>query len=640
MENEKYGAVITAETSPFKKAINDLVSFMKNFGKEIKEDTRFEINPDISKKELLKWQEDLNNSLNKAKTNLNAFKGTSTEKYWQEDIDRYSEGLIAVNKRLKEIDDSEKEVNEDLKEINQNASQSTLGKLFDNSIKKIKHFTYYLLGARSVFSLFMKYQGIYYQYNERMQYQSELSQNAIALSLAPAFEFLGNVVAYASIGIAKFIELLTGVNVLSKVTTKGIRDYNKSLKETQTLASGIDEVTNLNMPSGTGLASQYSALNDFQKKVAEVTKWFEDNPWIQDLANALKKVWGIIGNIIEGIGGIENALILLGGIKVMSSLGKLLGAFGVNGVGATGLLGVLAVTGLITEGLHQYSIKDVNKPFEEHLKKLQEYSKDFNENMSGTEYRDKLIKINKIVTDILTKIAQEPEEYKKSKNEINKVLKDLQKITGIDYVAKIEAQLEYDPKEHEGLFNGLKDGFKSMITGFKNVIYGDEMSQSWEYFKKKGILSFEDIGKQGINSVQSIINKVNELTNKKYTLNMKAKITAEVGKASTSAAQTLSEAITKAIRGYANGLDYVPYDNYPAVLHKGEAVVPAKYNPTIHSQGNEYTNSLLETMIIKLDDLSKRPNEFIIDGQKFANATYPLYEQERSRNNYVEGVVR
>ena len=188
-------------------------------------------------------------------------------------------------------------------DVRKSANNSTkdLGSIFDKSIGKIKRFTFYLLGARSIFSLFMKYQSIYYQYNEQMQYQSELSQNAIALSLAPAFELLGNVMTYASIAFAKFIELLTGVNVLSKVTTKGIREYNKSLKETQTLVSGIDEITNLTNPQNLGLASQYQALEDFQKKVAEVEKFFQENKWVGQLAEDLKKIWQGFSKIYDYI---------------------------------------------------------------------------------------------------------------------------------------------------------------------------------------------------------------------------------------------------------------------------------------------------------------------------------------------------
>jgi hypothetical protein len=35
----------------------------------------------------------------------------------------------------------------------------------------------------------------------------------------------------------------------------------------------------------------------------------------------------------------------------------------------------------------------------------------------------------------------------------------------------------------------------------------------------------------------------------------------------------------------ATGTNYIPYDNFPAILHKGEAVVPAKYNPAAGGAG-------------------------------------------------------
>lgn len=47
----------------------------------------------------------------------------------------------------------------------------------------------------------------------------------------------------------------------------------------------------------------------------------------------------------------------------------------------------------------------------------------------------------------------------------------------------------------------------------------------------------------------------------------------------------------------ATGTNYVPYDNFPALLHKGEAVVPAKYNPMTGGSGktnvviNNYSNT-------------------------------------------------
>ena len=649
-DKETYGVVVEAKTNLFKKAIQELSGMIKNFGKVAEEETtvtpKFVINPNIKLKELYKWREDLQKEIDKTQEDMTYLNGSATQKFFQKDLDRYKDGLEAVNYRINELEGTQNGYNNELEETNEeldeidNASKRTSNSLkimLDGGISKIKRFTYYLLGARSVFSLFMKYQSIYYQYNEKMQYQSELSQNAIALSLAPAFEFLGNVITYASIGFAKFIELLTGVNVLSKVTTKGIRDYNKSLKETQTLVSGIDEITNLTTPNNLGLASQYQALADFQKKVAEVTKWFNENPWIKDLASALKTAWDWILKIIDGVGGVQNALLLLGGYKVMTSIGKLIGTKGIAGLGASGLLGVVGVLGLVAEGLHQISKQNTSKPFEENMKNLSMYAEKFNKNMSATEYRSNLIDINTELVSIATKIKEQPEEYKNVQNELDKIWDKLKSITGIDYKAKIQTQLEYDPKQDEGLFNGLKSGFNTMINGFKDALNGDEMTKSWETFRKN---AEKELNKIALNQQYfNLAVKFNIDKNSVLNLANKIKNLSAIFGVSNSTFDKIASKVLKNF-GYAKGLDYVPYDNYPALLHKGEAVVPAKYNPTIHSEGNEYTNSLLETVVMKLDDLSRKPTILNIDGQQFANATYEHYEEARNNQNYVEGVVR
>lgn len=651
-ENEKYGIELEAKTGLFKKGMQELSKMVKDFGKEAEKNTT--IAPEIDLNELYKWREETQKLLQQERENKKFNLGGGSEGIYDKNIKWYEDVLDAINTRINELNGNEEELNDELEETNETANKTSfsLSSLFDKSIGKIKRFTYYLLGARSVFSLFMRYRSIYYQYNEEMQYQSELSQNAIALSLAPAFEFLGNVITYTSIGIAKFIELLTGVNILSKVTTKGIRDYNKSLKETQTLVSGIDEITNLTNPQGLGLASQYQALADFQKKVAEVEKFFNENKWITDLAEGLRKVWNfinekiipILSNMIEGVGGVQNALILLGGYKVMSSLGRLLGtAGGIAGAGASGLLGILAVCGLVSMSLLEISRENTNKPFEENLKNLRTYASEFHKNMTSDEYQDVLKKINKELGSVQAKIKKQPEEYAKVKDELDDVFDLLTDITGIDY--KIE--LQHDPAEEEGFFNGIKVGFKTMINGFKDALGVGEMDKSWEHFEQKGKESINNITDKILglptqisNSITNITDKINKITKTNYVIKFTTSIVSKIGEGATATANALSQAIVKSIRGYAKGLDYVPYDNYPALLHKGEAVVPAKYNPSIHSEGNDYTNSLLETLILKVDDLASRPNVFEIDGQQFANATYGLYDNERKRQGYVEGVVR
>jgi hypothetical protein len=648
MENEKYGIEFQAITDSFKAKMKELANYVRNFGKKAEEETT--VMPKLAFGDYTKEIEKVQDELDALQDVINATKSGKIDGNVKDLQKEYDQLLF----KLVNLKNAQKDYNQELEETNEEASGMSinLGKMFDNSIAKIKRFSFYLLGARSVFSLFMKYQGIYYQYNEQMQYQSELSQNAIALSLAPAFEFLGNVVAYASIAIAKFIELLTGVNVLSKVSTKGIRDYNKSLKETQTLVSGIDEITNLTMPSGTGLASQYKALEDFQKKIAEVERWFEENPWVQDVVKGIKTIWDWTGKVIDKIGGVENALILLGGTKVMTSLAKLLGSAGVAGVGGTGLLAIAAVLGAIY-GYSAYKEKKesfVTETIDEDIKKLEEYKKLLEEGVDWNEYKSALKDIELyILPNIVQKAKENGEEYDDIEDSVNNVLTDLEKITDIDWGTKLKEQFEYDPKDDEGFFNGLKSGFKTMIEGFTESDY----DKSWDKYKEKVNTTFNDIEENADEKLDNISNTMDE-TFKDRTTNVTFDVDAKTNKFETKISDTLRKYGFSIGGGgnlsfggggfvatpHAKGLDYVPYDNYPAMLHKGEAVVPAKYNPTIHSQGNEQTNALLETLIIKVDDLASRPNVFEIDGRQFANATYPLYEDERQRQNYVEGVVR
>jgi lambda family phage tail tape measure protein len=48
----------------------------------------------------------------------------------------------------------------------------------------------------------------------------------------------------------------------------------------------------------------------------------------------------------------------------------------------------------------------------------------------------------------------------------------------------------------------------------------------------------------------------------------------------------------------ATGTNNIPYDNYPAILHKGEAVVPAKYNPAVGGMG---TGNITYSPTINID---------------------------------------
>ena len=629
INNEAYVIEADVKTSKAKRALQDLASYIRNFGKQAEKETNLTpmINPNISKKELFEWRKDLQNSLKEAQRDLANYGKTPTGKFYQKDVENLQEGLELVNNRIKEIEESEKSAADGLEEMDNEGSKSSsvLSTLFDKSISKIKRFTYYLLGARSVFSLFRKYQSIYFQYNDQMQYQTELSQNAIALSLAPAFEFLGNVIAYASIAFAKFIELLTGVNVLSKVSTKGIRDYNKSLKETQTLVSGIDEITNLSLPSNVGLGSQYKALADFQQKIAEVEQFFNNNKWIQDLANGLKIVWQFL---------VDNIYPIL--TDVFDIVAEIVGF--VWKVGEVIYL-ILERTGLI---------RNVLKPLWDIVKSIWEVAKTILEIITDILNWD----IDKLIDDLAYLWDTITGSTTNAKKKINAVFEEYKngKKTAKSTVNEILSSLEdLSDKSREAIIDNLSDDIREVFDIARQEINGT--GDVVHTFKDGTILSFKEIVSKSKAEMNNLGDTIDDTFEDRET-NIKVKVD------TSSADYKLQQLFKKyALEGYiggtangllsvikatphANGLDYVPYDEYPALLHKGEAVVPAKYNPTIHGMGNEYTNSLLETLVVKMDDLSRRPNVVEIDGQQFVNATYNLYDDERQRQNYVEGVVR
>lgn len=102
----------------------------------------------------------------------------------------------------------------------------------------------------------------------------------------------------------------------------------------------------------------------------------------------------------------------------------------------------------------------------------------------------------------------------------------------------------------------------------------------------------------------------------------------------------ISSLINKFLPSFDVGTNYVPNDMV-AQIHKGEMIVPAKYNPmTSGIGGNEETNALLIELNRNILELSKRPNELYVNGQKLAEATYNDFQNEGNRLNQSMTIKR
>ena len=226
--------------------------------------------------------------------------------------------LIAKTKE--ELQQTSTEMNR----VSKNSSNvgGTIEKAFTKGLKSVRNLTIGFLGASSVFYLFRQELSTYRTENEFFNQQMMLTSNIITTALAPAFEFFANVIQYATIGLAKIIDIMFGTNISSKVLASGLskantqlaemsggmNDVSDSAKEMKDNLLGIDEITNLQQEgTGTGLLSgigggadldklkdQFKALDDFKKKMQEVDAWLSKS--------GLKGFFQELGKIIKTVG--------------------------------------------------------------------------------------------------------------------------------------------------------------------------------------------------------------------------------------------------------------------------------------------------------------------------------------------------
>ena len=97
--------------------------------------------------------------------------------------------------------------------------------------------------------------------------------------------------------------------------------------------------------------------------------------------------------------------------------------------------------------------------------------------------------------------------------------------------------------------------------------------------------------------------------------------------------QSALKALLAAIPAYDVGTNYVPNDQL-AMVHKGEAIVPKKFNnEQFFNSNNEETNALLVEVNQNLIELRNRPNVLEVNGKELAQATYNDFQNEGGRLN-------
>jgi archaellum component FlaC len=230
---------------------------------------------------------------------------------------------------------------------------STINKAFSNGVKSLKRFAFSLFAVRSAFSLVSRSMREYLATNDEANAKYQLATNIIGQTLAPVMGKLLDIIQYVTIGFALLIKMFTGFDILSKVTTKNINKTTKATKDLNKELTSMDEITNLsgkNTGTGLDLTADLKALDDFNKKVGDVQKLFDD--WdISSFVNKLKDLYDwIVKNSDALLQFAKDLAIAFATFKFTMWIANIAGLIGTAGTGAaigTGLVGLASLLGTL-----------------------------------------------------------------------------------------------------------------------------------------------------------------------------------------------------------------------------------------------------------------------------------------------------
>lgn len=650
MQNNIYGAELDLKIDKFKSKMKEAQNISKETGKKIADNTKYGV--------------------------------------WKDGIYTLSNGMQFVKKE-------EKQLNNEIEKTGKVTlnTGNEISKAFNKGLKSVKRLTVGFLGARTAFGLFRRYMNEYASENEVFAQKMQLTSSVVANALAPAFEFFGNVIQYAVIGLARVVELLFGVNILGRTVDNSLKGASKSAKELNDNLSGLDEISNIDKQAGgldTGISSQLSALNDFKKKIEEVDAWFKKHKIdekILAIKNAVKSVWNwMTDHPILTTAFITGLIALKTGIipSLVSAL---------SGSGSTSLLWgfkALLAVGLTVWVIDQVNaLNDLENKVEEIEKRLRKasgeketksnektsYMKEFNDyneqdyKQAKKDYEDaikKLEKANKeekklvnawtwIVTP--AKYYSAKERIEENNRRIARLKEEIQQLNvtydiGTDSIGKsvqltdtMQENLEKANKraqfindntfEWQGNIQNANEKTNNLVgtfsTGFNNIQSNiKDTNNTYDEFKYDIYDTFNKNYKLNIKTDDSAIDSTKTKIDNTFKNPVKIKFTAVASGALSKMAGLAGNVLKDlGIGSYDVGTDYVPRDQI-AMIHEGERIIPKKYNNS-NSLNNEETNSLLIELNKNVLELANKPTTLNVNGRELAKATYSDFKDEESR---------
>lgn len=650
---EKYGIELDLLITKFKNKVNQVKNDIKNLGQEAKANVS-EIPVDINIKTLSKDIEAAKTQIQMLNEQMREYEkyGYQTSPFYKQ----LSDDLDIATQKLKTLEQAQASVNAEMEEAETISTKSTvkIGKSFNSLTKKISRYALSLFSLGTIYSLLSRASSAYLSQDIELANKLQSAWVGLGAIMSPLIEKMADLVIRLVGYINVFAQALTGVNYIAQATSKYMNNVANSAKKANNQLASFDELTNLNDSS-----SLDTSTNPFAP--------FEDlelNPNIvkslQDLAYWLKENW----NWIKLVGEIFLAVFVgYKALQLISGIGKITSALGLGGVlgslQAIAAIGAIAITIAI--------VGSYKKDLEELTKKLDDLRS------VGTNFWDEQIKNGMSYDDILDEIDT---KLKVANQTLGEASAPWNMLLGLsdNYVSNAEAGLSYARQLVDELVKQYEEGeltneqqittldrlkqildYQKLVKeaveaqgGDVSIINGlmettDDLGKKiYENLKEQGISQDEILEKTGLTKDE--LNDIMQLWDSSVTLDLDV----DTSKAESKTANFFTK-LTNGFKGVVQGAlsgakipsfdvgtAYVPSDTL-AMVHKGERIIPKKYNNEefLSSLGNNNgeTNSLLIQVIDRLDNMNLQPYVTVKDvGQ--ASINY-INEQNRYQGRSV-----
>lgn len=624
---------------------------------------------------------------------LKATLASLDENAYPSDILYYRAELEKVNNQMVSLIDKQKKANSESKKLSfKNVCDS-----IKEATKSAKVFTLALVGARSVYAGIRKAMSTYLSQNEELQSKLNACYYAIGSLFAPALEKIISIFATLIGYVNVFLKALGFAGINMSNFGKSASSSAKSAKEINKSLSGFDELNNIGtQESSSGGSSGADASNPFENQDLDLTwieriqafgEWCKSNiPLISGVLLGVASAIAAIKLGCEGIQALGIGLIVAGIVYSITSLLQYLqdptwASFGgiISGIGVA-IIGLglviasvpVAIAGAIVLVMgilmsHWEAIKQWLQNLEDGVGNAIQNIRDWLSNNMGIMGA----LIDTSLAGFLGLVKGFIEGVKDFLDLLFQGIRDI-----VDGVIMI--------------FNGdLKGGIEKIMQGIWKIIQGvvllvwdivkNVVGNVWDSVKNLAQQVSQRVGQLWAdlktalgNGITWILQKVGNLWQKiingfatfwssmaskakewvaniinKYIINNVNKLISWLNEKLHFSFNGLSLLGKQIIPSFSVqlahlntlpqlnvGTDYVPNDMV-AQLHKGEAVIPKKFNDREYfGSNNDETNSLLETLINKVDSIELNPYITVKDVGK-ASVKYINQQSRILGNNLI-----